>query len=42
MSENNKPMKEFRAGTGVVAIRSKSTPVNGRAVPQRSIRVQKR
>jgi len=42
MSENSKPMKEFRAGTVVVAIWAESTPVNGRAVPQYSIRVQKR
>lgn len=42
MSESNKPMKEFRAGTVVVAIWAESTPVNGRAVPQYSIRVQKR
>ena len=42
MSENNKPMKEFRAGTVVVAIWAESAPVNGRVVPQYSIRVQKR
>jgi len=42
MTENSKPMKEFRAGTVVVAIWAESTPVNGRAAPQYSIRVQKR
>ena len=42
MSENHPPMKEFRAGTAVAAIWTESTPVNGRAVPSFSIRIQKR
>lgn len=42
MNENNPPMKEFRAGTVVAAIWAESTPVNGRAVPSYSIRIQKR
>jgi hypothetical protein len=42
MSENNPPIKEFRAGTVVVAVWSQTVSVNGRAVPQYSIRVQKR
>lgn len=42
MSENSKPMKEFRAGTAVVAIWAETAATNGRAVPSYSIRVQKR
>ena len=42
MGENSKPMKEFRAGTVVAAIWAESAPLNGRAVPSYSIRIQKR
>ena len=42
MSENNPPMKEFRAGTIVAAIWTETTPTNGRAAPSYSIHIQKR
>ena len=42
MSENNPPMKEFRAGTIVAAIWAETTPTNGRAAASYSIRIQKR
>ena len=42
MSENNPPMKEFRAGTIVAAIWAETAPTNGRATPLYSIRIQKR
>lgn len=42
MSDNNPPMKEFRAGTIVAAIWAEAAPTNGRATPLYSIRIQKR
>jgi hypothetical protein len=42
MSENNAPMKEFRAGTIVAAIWAEALPTNGRVAPAYSIRIQKR
>jgi len=42
MSDNNPPMKEFRAGTIVAAIWADTAPTNGRATPLYSIRIQKR
>lgn len=44
MSENTgkQPQKEFRAGTIVAAVWEDQAVVNGRSVPQFSIRVQKR
>jgi len=41
MSDNNSPMKEFRAGTIVAVIWAETAPTNGRAVPSYSIRIQK-
>jgi hypothetical protein len=41
MSDNNPPMKEFRAGTIVAAIWAEAAPTNGRG-PSYSIRIQKR
>jgi hypothetical protein len=37
-----KPSAEFRAGTIVAAIWTKSTTIDGRSVAQHSIRIQKR
>jgi len=44
MSEPNhqQPDVEFRAGTIVAAIWTKTTTLDGRSVPQHSIRIQKR
>ena len=39
---SDKPTNEFRAGTVVAAIWTKTTALNGRNVPQHSIRIQKR
>jgi len=41
-NSNNHPTKEFRAGTIVAAVWETQTTVNGRSVPQHSIRIQKR
>ena len=38
----DQPTKEFRAGTVVAAIWTKSTTIDGRSVAQPSIRIQKR
>ena len=38
----DQPTKEFRAGTIVAAIWTKSTTIDGRSVAQHSIRIQKR
>ena len=37
-----RPSNEFRAGTAVASIWTKTTTLNGRSVPQHSIRIQKR
>ena len=42
MTEDNHPIKVFRAGTAVAAIWQTKAPSDGRAVPQYSIRIQKR
>ncbi len=42
MSNAEKPIKEFRAGTVVASIWVSKTAVNGRSSAQHSIRVQKR
>lgn len=42
MSSNERPIKEFRAGTVVAAIWVSKTAVNGQSTAQHSIRVQKR
>lgn len=44
MPEQNhkQPDKEFRAGTIVAAVWETTTTINGRSVPQHSIRIQKR
>ena len=42
MSSNERPIKEFRAGTVVAAIWVSKTAVNGRSAAQHLIRVQKR
>ena len=42
MSSNERPIKEFRAGTVVAAIWVSKTAVNGQGTAQHSIRVQKR
>ena len=39
---SEKPTNEFRAGTVVAAIWTKNAALNGRSVPQHSIRIQKR
>ena len=39
---SERPTTEFRAGTVVAAIWTKTTTLNGRSVPQHSIRIQKR
>lgn len=41
-TSNNHPSKEFRAGTIVAAVWETTTTINGRSVPQFSIRIQKR
>ena len=38
----DQPTKEFRAGTIVAAIWTKTTTIDGRSVAQHSIRIQKR
>ena len=40
--QSERPASEFRAGTVVAAVWTKATTLNGRSVPQHSIRVQKR
>lgn len=40
--ETKRPVKEFRAGTISAAIWEKAVTINGRSVPQHSIRIQKR
>jgi hypothetical protein len=39
---SERPTNEFRAGTVVAAIWTKTATLNGRSVPQHSIRIQKR
>jgi hypothetical protein len=41
-NETNQPVAEFRAGTIVAAIWESSTVINGKTVPQHSVRIQKR
>jgi hypothetical protein len=41
-NNNNHPTREFRAGTIVAAVWESTTTINGRSVPQHSIRIQKR
>jgi hypothetical protein len=41
-NSHNQPGKEFRAGTIVAAVWETTTTINGRSVPQHSIRIQKR
>lgn len=40
--ESKRPIKEFRAGAISAAIWEKTATVDGRAVPQHSVRIQKR
>ena len=41
-NDHNAPGKEFRAGTITAAIWTKATVLDGKSIPQHSIRVQKR
>ena len=40
--QSERPSNEFRAGTAVAAIWTRTTTLNRRNVPQHSIRIQKR
>ena len=42
MSENDRPIKEFRAGTVLATVWTSKNATNGRPVPQHTVRLQKR
>lgn len=42
MSENDRPIKEFRAGTVLATVWMSKAATNGRPAPQHTVRLQKR